>query len=64
MAAEPNPDTSVLLNRITVSSILDEDGDQALTVAYTPDIGISQALGMLEYAKISLIEAYQKGRGE
>ena len=57
-------DNTVLLSRITVSSIFDEDGDQAMTVSYTPDLGISQALGLLEYAKHTLLQTFERGRSD
>lgn len=61
MAEPTGQDTNVLLSRITVESLLDDDGDMALAVRYTSDIRISDALGMLEYAKLQLIRAYERG---
>lgn len=58
---ETSQDTGVLLNRITVESVLDADGDMALAVRYSPDLRISDALGMLEYAKVVVVRAYESG---
>jgi hypothetical protein len=67
MTEHPVPDTSgdgsVLLHQIVVQAILDEDGDQAIKVVYNQDVGISQALGLLEYAKFSLVEAFNASHG-
>jgi hypothetical protein len=63
MAAEDGAvEECVLLNRITVEAVLDGDGDPAIQVAYTAGIQISEALGLLEYAKHSLLQAYDRGR--
>ncbi len=63
-AEEGSVQDGVLLNSITVRAVLDGEGDRSIEVAYSSDLQISEALGLLEYAKYTLLQIHDRNRGD
>lgn len=51
-----------LLHTITATAVLDGDGDEAIEIRMSPNMNISTALGLLEYAKVQIIRTWQQDR--
>lgn len=60
MADGPAPEPSAMLHQITATAVIDADGDEAIEIRMTPNMNISTALGILEYAKVQIIKTWSR----